>query len=457
MGISNNSDGSRRFIRSGVFTVFTVFLGVGAPFVAGAEELTVRDAVARALESDTRIESAILDATVAKSSVEEARWNRIPSVTLSAGYSQLSDVSSTITFGSTEIPLESQNNAVSLQANLQYPVFAGFRLREAIRLAELNAYGKEIQTEITRRAVVFETERAYWEAVRATNAVLRLRENLSLMERNRDVIRRKLEQGTVLNADLLSAEMRCDQAEMELQDAIMNRDRALIVVESLVASGDAYDGNGDLTLISDPAVLVPPLATEEEALIRIALEGRPELQAANLMVDVAASNRDRAEASLYPTVALTGNFTYANPNSRVVFQSESQFTGTWVVGAALSYDLGALPGNRTAIETRETEVHKSVVDRDRQSAIVVRDVRMCLLVYNQTKADLDMVSGMVEQATENERVVAQRVRLGTAGDIDQLTASVGRLRSEYSVINKEIDLQIAAADLRRAAALDVLE
>jgi len=192
----------------------------------------------------------------------------------------------------------------------------------------------------------------------------------------------------------------------------------------------------------------------EDVLIRVAIENRPELRAADLAVDVAVSNRDLAESSLYPTVALTGNFTYANPNSRVAFQSESRFTGTWMMGAVVSYDLGSLPANRAAIETREREIRRSAVDREHRIALVTRDVRTCLLVFNQAKADLEMVSGMVDQATENERVVTQRVRLGTASDLDQLAASVGRLRSEYAVINREIDLQIAIADLRRAAALD---
>ena len=39
---------------------------------------------------------------------------------------------------------------------------------------------------------------------------------------------------------------------------------------------------------------------------------------------------------------------------------------------------------------------------------------------------------------------------GTAADIDLLEDSVSRLKAEYTIVNRQIDLQIAAADLFRA-------
>jgi hypothetical protein len=60
---------------------------------------------------------------------------------------------------------------------------------------------------------------------------------------------------------------------------------------------------------------------------------------------------------------------------------------------------------------------------------------------------------MLDQAKENERVMQQRADAGTASANDLLGASLGRLRSEFTITNKQIDMQIAAADLCRAAAL----
>ena len=58
---------------------------------------------------------------------------------------------------------------------------------------------------------------------------------------------------------------------------------------------------------------------------------------------------------------------------------------------------------------------------------------------------------------ENERVARQRVQAGSANENDLLAAEIARLRSEFAVSNKQIDLQIAAADLCRAAALADIE
>jgi outer membrane protein len=445
-----------------------ITLLIGVALVPGlhaqARSLSPEDVIRAALAGDARVESATWDWLAAQAKAREAELRRLPSISLSAGYTRLSDLKSTITLGPVSMTIDSLDNAFALNANLQYPVFAGFRLRESARLAQVQAQGKEIAAEMIKRSLVFEAQRAYWEAQRATYNVGMLRENLAFAAQSQEVVKQQLANGTAMQVDLLSAKARVDQATMDLGAAINVRKRAFWTLASLV-EGTAGAGKSDpagaepeavYTLAARPEP-VPEnrIATLDEAqLIDRALANRPETRASGLVSAAAEIGRKIAEAPLYPTLSLTGSFVFADPNPRVAFQTDpSMFTGTWSLGMLLSYDIGGLPANLAAREAQADSAAKSRADEQRQRETVVLDVKNCLLTFQHARSDYALISGMIDQAKENERVVAQRVATGTANDLDQLSARTARLKMEFMIANKLIDQQIAAADLERAAAL----
>src|SRR5512137_2694631 len=123
---------------------------------AQTQPLTPEDVVNAALAGDARVESATWDWLAAQAKAKEAELRKLPSVSLSAGYTRLSDVKSTITLGAfPPMVINSLDNSFSLGVNLQYPVFAGFRLSESARLAGLQAQSKAIAAEMIKRSVAF--------------------------------------------------------------------------------------------------------------------------------------------------------------------------------------------------------------------------------------------------------------------------------------------------------------
>ncbi len=434
------------------------------------KSLTVEEAVSLSLASDFRIRGALLDAQSAKAKVEEAKLRQLPSVSLSASYTRLSDLKSTVSLGLAKMTIDSLDNVYTFAANMQYPVFAGFRLQEAVKLADAQVQGKEISAEMTKRAVAFETERAYWEAVRATYNVKMLEENLSLMTHNLDMSGKQLSEGTLMNADLLSAQMRADQAAMEKANGVTVQTRAFLALASLVSDeGSAIlskDALGLFELSTKPedspgaatALLSLGSPPDEASLVSAALSRRPETRGAAIALRIAEGSVRLAKSPLYPSLNVSGNYTYADPNPRVAFQSDpALFTGTWTLGVSLSYDLGGLPANLAALDAQDKGFKKSAEDKNRQNEVVALDVRNCYLAWDQVSRDIAFVSRMLDQAKESERVTKARLDAGTASETDLLSAKLARLRSEFAITNKQIDRQIATADLCRAAALTDLK
>ena len=92
----------------------------------------------------------------------------------------------------------------------------------------------------------------------------------------------------------------------------------------------------------------------------------------------------------------------------------------------------------------------------KQSEDIVLDVRSAMVSLQRTRVGLETVKSMVKQAEENLRVQQDKQHNGVARQADVLSAELSLVQLQYAVTSREIDLQIAAADFARAAAVDPL-
>ena len=467
--------GRRARIVAACFTALAA--GLGSFLWAQGAPLSLDDAVRRALEKDLGVQSSSWDWLIASEKADAAKWRQLPGLSFSAGYQRLSDLppmslemaNPFAPIGPAQIDFAfpaSLDNYTSFALNMQYPVFAGFRIKEAMALAQLQAQSKLIGIEMVKRSLMFEVRRAYWEAVRATYNRQTLQKNLELMKANSQLTAHQVNQGTATRADQLAADMRSSQADLDLGDAVSLQNRSFLVLASLIGEASvplslapqAADAPAPYTLTTQPTDAVMPVAdqpTAEGDLVSRALAGRPETRVSSLSIQMAEHGIKQAQAGLYPTVTLLGNYTLADPNQRVPFQTDPTiFTGTWALGLQLSYDIGGVPGSLAECAAQEQALKKTRTDAEKQRNAVVLDVRTCIIGVERTRRDIALTQGTVDQAAENLRVAQQRLSAGTANDLDVLTAQFNLLRANFAVTNRQIDAQIAAADLARAVALD---
>ena len=209
-----------------------------------AKPLAIGEAVAAGLASDPGIRSGSFDLISARAKSMDALFRMLPSLTVSSGYTKLSDEPAMSTAGipTSLVPLlalfsGAPTDSKDLRVDLQYPVFAGFRAREAAEIAKLAALGKEAALELTRRGFAFDIQRSYWEAQRAAANVASLAKGLELENVVKAEVRSMSEQGMATSADLLAEQARYDQTALALDEAKAGQALADLVLASL--SGDA--------------------------------------------------------------------------------------------------------------------------------------------------------------------------------------------------------------------------
>lgn len=441
-------------------------LALSAP-LAAQKALSIDEAVAAALATDPGIISADLDWLSASAKAEGAKWKRYPSLSASAGAQYLGEQkATTMSLGAMSINLPAGlNHSITFGLGASYPLYNGDRTKESIAIAGLQAQGKDIARESAKRALAFDVRRAYWEATRAGANRATLEKNLELMKKNAELATRQLGQGVATRADQLAAQMRLEQASADLGDARSLQKRAFLNLASLTGADLASLG---LSTATDDAPLPFDLSTkpedaalaaeavDEAALVSEALAKRPETRSAELAIRLAERSAALTRAALYPTVALTGNASLADPNQRAIVQEE-KFAFSGSIGLAVSYDIGGIPAALDDIKAQALAVDKAKSDERRQRNAVVLDVEACAVNSLRARRDLASTASMVEQAKENLRVVQGRVAAGSAKDIDLRSTEFELLRMEFAVTNKRIDALIAQADLARAAAAEDLK
>jgi outer membrane protein TolC len=443
---------------------------------AQSPSLSVDRAVELALENDNGIQSA---AAAANASVEQAvaaRLRLLPTLSLSAGYTRLSTVpqqSLDIPFGRASIPISfpsSPTDSFSLGASLRYPIFAGFRLTEAAKITDLRTMTKRAALEMMREAIAFEVRRIYWQTVRAAADVDLLRKSLDVTKTLVQEIDIEVKQGLATESNRLSAEGQETQAKISLGDAVSMEEQAYLALATLIGqdsvarlltASSLATPSGDpvpetpYRMISSPSELPRyPHTTPIDlpALLSQAMNNRGDLRATDFGVQMAKHAEREAQGGLYPTIAAIGDYTYASPNQRV-FPPTGQFNGTWDLGIQLSFNIGGIPAAVAQTRAAEAGVRRAEIEREKQRSAVTLDVRKTALVLDRARRDLQMVKSLVGRAQESLRIVQQEFDNGAAKHTDVLEAELAVLRVRFSVTNREIDVQIAAADLARAVSM----
>ena len=436
----------------------------GAGAGAGpAAELTVdlRSAVERALAASPVLAGALdaLRAAGASRSVAERQY--APSLVASAGYTHSGPIEpGTISVpfpapgGSTiSLPAPLQDST-SFRIALQQPLYTGGRIAAGIAAAGAAAESVRAEASSRRRAVGAAAERAWWYLVLATESEKAVAENLAAVSAHRKDAERRLAQGTGTKNELLSWEMQEVEAGVRRRAAATDlaaaRARLNILMGLPWNAPTAARLPGTPDVGADPGDTAPLSDAAGGGLLDTALATRPEIDAARARIAVHEAAEAQARSSLRPSVYLTGDMAYADPDPKA-FPQRSGFEFLWDVGLVASFDLGRVPVALAQIEDARAQAAQA-----REELAQMRDSLTLELV--QARFDLEKArdrfvssAAAVNLAEENVRVQRDRYAAGIALASELSDAEAAMLSARLDRTRSLIAWELARAALRDAA------
>ena len=446
-----------------------------AQAAAARTQLSVQDALARALEQSEEVRLAQARVDEARAQARSTRSAALPQVNAQFGYTRtlrsvfqnvgggftlpdsmrfdpdpslpledrvkyLEDKTPNAAFGAlgglfSGLPFGNEHTWVA-GLSVSHPLFTGGRISSAISAAESAAEAARAALEEARAEVALEVKRAYYDALLASRSVDIVELSTELAREHLEQVRLRLSAGRASELEALRAEVELENLMPQLVQARNQRDVAMLNLKRLINLpadaevelttdlGARTSAGTDLVAISLPA----PDAAED------LLNRRAALRAAREQVAIYEEQVDIARSAYLPTVALTGNLMrQAFPAGSFGFPGGDDWRDDWTVGFSVQLPLfqGFKRGADVAAAKAQVKQAELQLDQLREGLS---------LQYRQAKSELERAQAQVaaasrtaEQAERVYDLTELRYREGLA---TQLDVSNARLALQQARINQ---------------------
>jgi len=427
-----------------------------APAPAGpppAVRLTVDEAVARAIAASPRLARLCALEAAAEAEARGARADRWPQVDLGAGYTRRSEVPELAISTPTDNPAQPVQRVVvfpniqdnwRLRAGVALPIWTWGRTSGQIEAAEQSRTAAGADLEAGRADLVLETKTAYWSLVTARASVRVLQEEMRAYDAHLADAQNREKFGMAARNEVLAVQVERDRVELERLRAEAGSDIAEANLRRLLDLPPAARVEPAELLAAAPAP-----APDVEALVAEAQAARAERKSLAARVAAAEAITGAERASRLPQLAVTGGYTYANPNRDIV-PPTAEWKDTWDVGVGLAwsvFDGGKRSANEARARAEADAARAQLRDLDRGIRL---EVTQRALELRTAAAQLAVAERSVDSAAESRRVAGNRYREGVIPSSELLDAEVSHERAVLARTQALATLRLAAAGLDRA-------
>lgn len=394
--------------------------------VGTSSGLTLEEAVAYAYEHNRNLAAVRLDVAKAEAGIDAALANFYPTLSMQGTFAYLSEVpvlsmSTGIPGREIVIPLGSHAN-YNAKLTLAQTLFAGGRLTNSYRLAQLGRMMAEDSVARKRQQLRAEVEKAF-------RNVLLIQEMLKLTEqswaRARDHLRVVIElqqQGFASRYDSLRTAV---QVENLAPQIIRLQNARQLAIEALkltigMALGESLVVTGELT--------VPDADISEEQARNEALAQRIELAQLDRAIQALNLVRSITAGAYYPAVGLSASYDLKRPASMT--------GGGW--GPSLTFALGLnytlFDGLKTKAQLRQTEldIRKLEIMRQLLRDGIALEVKEALSAMQTARAALVAAESNIISAQEGVRLAEVRYAEGIGANLDVLDAQLALYQAEVN-------------------------
>ncbi len=435
----------------GAIAVTVVVLAtLASPAAAQAPRpVTLVEALTLAAQKNHGLRVAAVEVKIARAQLAQAEAAKSGQVTLSASYTRVNErAGSSMVIPPGTIPGITYPIVITLPApdpniysaaiTYQIPLHTGGRIESQIGLAQANLRGAEAALERTKQQLILDVKQAYFQVLLAQAGVEVAARAVTAADENLRVARARVAAGVSPRFDEV-------QAEVSLANARQGQIRAR---NSLALAQHGLNGLMvlplDTVLQPRETMTVVPIRGDSAALVRRALDGRPELIEHRARIDMALAAIEIARAGSRPMVALSGGPSYGNPGG------SSVTTTGWTV--TISATLSLFDGGLTAQRVREAEAR---VEQLREAEAQLRqgiemEVRRALLNLSSAAEEMAAADKAVELAQEGLRIANVRFAAGVSTNLEVVTAQASLSQAEGNRIQALFNVNLARAQLERA-------
>jgi outer membrane protein TolC len=405
---------------------------MAAPAAAQQVEVTLPEAIRRALDVQPAMVSAQGGVRTANAQMLATNGSFLPSIFAGAGSSR-SGGSQVVGNQIIGAPARTSFSG-SLTANLD--LFTGFRRIAARRAAGASQDAADATLISQRYLVILGTKQAFYNAL-ATEELVRVTEaQLARTKRQLEISTDKLRAGSATRSDSLRSAVEYGNAQIALLSAQANLAFAQATLGQQVGIDQAVRAVPDSTL---------PAMPDTTGLREAALSGAPLVRRADALARAARAQVWASHAPYWPTFSTTFSTGYSGVTPP--WNETAGYLDNWAVRFSVSWTVF----NGFA---REQGVTNASVQRDladAEAANVRRGVNatmtQAIAALQTAVAQREIAEANLAAATEDMRVQQERYRVGAATILDLLTSQASLTQAEVNQVQMRFIYLVARASL----------
>jgi len=335
-------------------------------------------------------------------------------------------------------------NNYTVKLSLQQPVFTGFRLSSLKDAAEYYNEAAAEDVNKTKNDVAYSVYSSYLNLYKAEQVKALLQESRKSAEQHITDTKNFMDNGLATKNDLLKFEVQESNIKLSLIEANNNIDLARSALNKSL--GLPLNENTEIEEIE----IVPETFNEDlNSLVKEAMNNRSEIKSVKYSLNAGRENIRASRSAYFPSVYLSGNYTYANPNLRYQPPLE-QFKGTWDVGITFSWDIWNWGGTSSQVVQAEQNLYRSQTQLDLMKENIELEVNQNYLALKYAKEKLDVTQKAIEQADENLRTFKDKYEVQLATSTDIIDAENSLLQAKTNYTNALIDYKLAKVRLEKS-------
>ena len=420
----------RRFAKMGKSRLLAVALLALTP-LGPASGQTLREALASAYATNPSItaERARLRAT--REARPQAIAALLPTVTASGAYGSLDDKSvfNGAAFGAGDgaagVTRRSDLEPLSGQVQAQQTLFAGWRNLNALKVAAARIRSGGARLASVEQRVLLDAAVAYFDVVRDASIFDSNASQASVLARQYEESRARLEVGELTRTDVSQAEARLAGARAALSAAGAELDASRATYAQMI---------GDAPGALEKAPVMPDIPSSLEDAVAAARLLSPALIAAKENAEAARRGVAIAKGAFGPAITANAGYSYAEEQSAFVLSSEQ---ATFGLRAQMPIFTGGLNLSRVREAKAEADAARASADEEERRAVA-----QTTAAFQRIAAARSTIAAARAQVEANRTALAgvrRESEVGARTTLDVLDAEQELLNAETTLAGAERD------------------
>lgn len=411
------------------------------PGLSFSEVFSLKEALKKGISSHESIRASKHLESKSSYELEKAKKDRLFKVSASYSASRYDDYQYRVINGSDAVV--GGEKGYSWNISLFQPVFTGFALSSAQRIAELNLENAELNTKSSTITIAWRIKAGYNNLFLAEKTLLVAEQTLKSLKAHKEDAGKFYKNGLVPYNDLLKAEVKLAEAVQNQKTAIANLKNSKALLNILIGRKSSEEIK--IEALKKPSMDLYDLSS----LANDALKRRPDILSLKKRLEILDHAQTIENSSNYPQISLIADYTQ---NGGDYDKSDSKYANK-SIGIQLKWDLFNFRKTNSSVKSKIREKMSVKENLKEVEKNILLEVESVLRNLKVAEKNIVTAEKSVFQAKENFRITNIQYKKQTTTSTEVLNARTYLSNAETGYYRALYRYWSLMADLEKSVGL----